>query len=264
MCWRDNVQTTRNCLLCGQNYFGDLGHRNCPARKKEPTMTESLMPLDVGAGYCRELEGPQGLRELVRTPVSSITVGSYTLESRPGNTGDVYSPSPRGTLNALNMPNRGFAWLLGELPEMIRITRAADKELTVSVAGFTPEENAFMVTEVLKRGVRVEVNWGCPNAGHDVISLDLGLVEKHLRAMSDKLLESHVGEKTSIMFKLSPHPSKSFRKALLHLIVKSHLGDGIVVCNTFPDGVGFSENGSPRINAVNPGGAKVMTGGVSG
>lgn len=35
MCWRDNIKRTRVCSLCGKSYYGDLGHRNCPALKKE-------------------------------------------------------------------------------------------------------------------------------------------------------------------------------------------------------------------------------------
>jgi len=34
MCWRDNVVTTRFCSSCGQEYYGDLGHRGCPGPRK--------------------------------------------------------------------------------------------------------------------------------------------------------------------------------------------------------------------------------------
>jgi len=39
MCWRDDVVMTRYCSFRGQEYYGDLGHRNCPSRRskaKEP------------------------------------------------------------------------------------------------------------------------------------------------------------------------------------------------------------------------------------
>lgn len=32
MCWRDDVPMNRRCISCGKRYYGDLGHRNCPAR----------------------------------------------------------------------------------------------------------------------------------------------------------------------------------------------------------------------------------------
>ncbi len=36
MCWRDDVVMHRSCSFCHQIYFGDLGHRNCPALQKDP------------------------------------------------------------------------------------------------------------------------------------------------------------------------------------------------------------------------------------
>ena len=38
MCWRDDVVQERWCEFCGQEYYGDLGHENCPAagKLKEP------------------------------------------------------------------------------------------------------------------------------------------------------------------------------------------------------------------------------------
>ncbi len=33
MCWRDDVPDTRHCSSCGRSYYGDLGHRGCPAMR---------------------------------------------------------------------------------------------------------------------------------------------------------------------------------------------------------------------------------------
>ena len=30
MCWRDDVPMERRCEFCHRNYFGSLGHKNCP------------------------------------------------------------------------------------------------------------------------------------------------------------------------------------------------------------------------------------------
>lgn len=35
MCWRDDVRKARYCGSCRAEYFGDLGHRNCPALTKK-------------------------------------------------------------------------------------------------------------------------------------------------------------------------------------------------------------------------------------
>jgi hypothetical protein len=37
MCWRDDVPMHRRCSMCGQRYYGDLGHRNCPKTRPQPT-----------------------------------------------------------------------------------------------------------------------------------------------------------------------------------------------------------------------------------
>lgn len=35
MCHRDDIIMERYCSFCGQKYYGDLGHRDCPIFKKE-------------------------------------------------------------------------------------------------------------------------------------------------------------------------------------------------------------------------------------
>lgn len=46
MCWRDDVRKARYCCSCRAEYFGDLGHRNCPALAKQTTNppTEAAVP----------------------------------------------------------------------------------------------------------------------------------------------------------------------------------------------------------------------------
>jgi len=34
MCWRDDIVMSRWCSFCGQRYYGDLGHHDCPKRAK--------------------------------------------------------------------------------------------------------------------------------------------------------------------------------------------------------------------------------------
>ncbi|MFA6183498.1 MAG: hypothetical protein WC682_00165 [Parcubacteria group bacterium] len=46
MCWRDNISRARMCSLCGQEYYGDLGHRNCPALEKEEEPEEKVIKLN--------------------------------------------------------------------------------------------------------------------------------------------------------------------------------------------------------------------------
>lgn len=48
MCWRDDVPRRIICSLCGNRYSGDLGHRDCPALKKEDDPKEKtiILPKD--------------------------------------------------------------------------------------------------------------------------------------------------------------------------------------------------------------------------
>lgn len=43
MCWRDDEPSYRSCSFCGNKYYGDLGHRNCPGwTKTDPAPQESM------------------------------------------------------------------------------------------------------------------------------------------------------------------------------------------------------------------------------
>ncbi|KKP82508.1 MAG: hypothetical protein UR82_C0037G0005 [Candidatus Moranbacteria bacterium GW2011_GWF1_35_5] len=49
MCWRDTEKRRRVCSLCGGTYYGDLGHRNCPALKEEGELEKEkvvILPKD--------------------------------------------------------------------------------------------------------------------------------------------------------------------------------------------------------------------------
>ncbi len=50
MCWRDDVPQVRYCIFCKEEYYGDLGHRGCPAFKEiveeEGPPAPSPRPLD--------------------------------------------------------------------------------------------------------------------------------------------------------------------------------------------------------------------------
>lgn len=36
MCWRDDLSHTRHCIMCGEKYFGPLGHLGCPGWREPP------------------------------------------------------------------------------------------------------------------------------------------------------------------------------------------------------------------------------------
>ena len=42
MRWRDDVARSRWCSSCGQKYYGELGHRDCPARPERFLFDEDI------------------------------------------------------------------------------------------------------------------------------------------------------------------------------------------------------------------------------
>ncbi len=55
MCWRDDIQTTRYCSFCGESYYGDLGHRNCPTRKTKNLLSENISAVAKRHGWDVEI-----------------------------------------------------------------------------------------------------------------------------------------------------------------------------------------------------------------
>ena len=53
MCWRDDVVETRYCTFCGKEYYGDLGHRDCPAftKKLEDPLAEKITAVAERHGW---------------------------------------------------------------------------------------------------------------------------------------------------------------------------------------------------------------------
>lgn len=41
MCWRDDIIMERNCSVCGEKYYGDLGHRGCRGFQNEKIIEDN-------------------------------------------------------------------------------------------------------------------------------------------------------------------------------------------------------------------------------
>lgn len=102
---------------------------------------------------------------LLESAAMRITVGSITLQPRTGNIGDTYYfDSETGTsYNALGMPNPGIEATLAWLPRMQERCASADKQLWVSVAGFSPSEYGELTRRAAPYVDGVELNLGCGN-----------------------------------------------------------------------------------------------------
>lgn len=120
------------------------------------------------AGTIKTLED---VKKACKTAMTDITVGSITYKKREGNIPDkghgrvyYYHPTEQWSVNALGMPNMGMTEFLRVLPDMVKLAHRAEKNLRVSVAGFTPDEYAAMTAECYDTGAdEVELNLGCPN-----------------------------------------------------------------------------------------------------
>lgn len=207
-------------------------------------------PLINAAGTAKSRDD---VARLARSPVAAVTVGSITLQPRAGNAGEVYATRPGHAVNALGMPNRGADFYREELPRMAELTRAQDKPLIVSVAGFSPEEYGALAHLAADAGADlVELNLGCPNVWddghqHRIASFDPELVAASLAAAA--------GAAVPVGAKLSPLADPIQLGEVAAALAES-AARFVVSCNTFPNGLALGTDGRPALD--------VGFGGVSG
>ena len=126
------------------------------------------LPIMVGAGACKTPESTFPWLDIIAT-----VSGSYTPEGRRGTEGsrldypaNIDAMLKQGGLNALGMPNMGYAKAI----EAFDHAETA-YPLIISVAGFHPDEFCYGVNLFSKNDsvAAIEVNLGCPNTEHSSI-----------------------------------------------------------------------------------------------
>lgn len=205
-------------------------------------------PVMNAAGTCKTLED---VKRLTRSAVSAIVVGSITIAQRDGNgAGGVtdYWYESGTSVNSLGLPNPGADYYWANLKEMVRIAHEAGKPLFVSVAGFFPEEYAYLVDLAIECGADgVELNLSCPNI-HDggsqkrPMCFDEALVARILLCV-----QLRVGTEAKISVKLSPFTDPVALEAIAITLGRSNLVKAVTTTNTFPNALVLSESGEPRI-----------------
>lgn len=206
-------------------------------------------PLMNAAGTCKTLED---VRKISRSATAAIMVGSITKETRAGNSGSVYWYGQGFSMNSLGLPNPGADYYRENIPEMVGIAHEVRKPLFVSVAGFSPEEDAELSALAIEAGAdAVELNLGCPNvwSGNEqkrIACFDPLLVAEVLRCVEDKV---GVGARVSV--KISPFSDPFMLAEVAKVIAKSQLAKAITAINTFPNSFVFDDSGQSRIT---PGG----------
>jgi dihydroorotate dehydrogenase len=160
-------------------------------------------------------------------------IGSITVEARPGNDGvlEYFDLETGARINAWGMPNHGLA---GMRP-------AAGPNLIASIAGFSVDEYITLYDALKTWGRGLELNCGCPNAGHDILSFDVDAMDQILSGISDMKPPSDM----ILGLKVSPFSNpNNLSKAAEMFNSYSHILDYIATCNTFPDATLVDEDGN--------------------
>ncbi len=200
-------------------------------------------PLMNAAGTCKTLEH---VRELARSAVSAIMLGSMTIEDRAGNTGINWWTSKTHSLNTLGLPNRGIAYFQDVLPEMVAIAHGEGKLLIVSVAGFSPEQYGILTEVAIGCGVdAVEENFGCPNVwGRDGTQKRITCFDPELTALTLEQIKRCVGLDHHIWVKVSPFSDPFALAQTASVLAQSQVVRAVTSMNTFPNAFGYEQNKS--------------------
>jgi dihydroorotate dehydrogenase (fumarate) len=207
-------------------------------------------PIVNAAGTCKRTED---VERLARSAVSAIIVGSITKEARAGNSGNVFAATNHATINSLGLPNGGLPYYETELPKMLKIAHEANKALIVSVAGFSPEQTAELVTFCCENMVdAIEVNLGCPNVWSEGKQKPITSYDRKSIGQVFKLVDSATLGNTdrSIIYGYKFSPLDPYSIWEIAEFVNAHPISFVTTTNTFPNGFGFQENGRMLIDST--------------
>lgn len=206
-------------------------------------------PLMNAAGTCRLIEEVQ---KLVRTPTAAVMIGSITAKPRPGNSGEVFWPSPGFSLNSMGMPNPGAEYYRQHLPEIITLANQINKPVFVSVAGFSAPEYVQLTALSFSCGAAlVELNLSCPNVWEAGQQERIACFDPSYTAEILNAVERQVGPRARIAVKLSPFSDPSMLLAIAKVISDSKVVKVVTTSNTFPNALCLDEQGKPRIATAN-------------
>ena len=199
---------------------------------------------------------PQSVAKLAAVPLTTrIHVGGFTVKPREERGGGTdFDVLEDGTgANNRSLPNGGIPFLRVHGREMAQIAHDAGKELIMSGAPFSPEEDGILAEWAFRIGADGYVSSrSCPNTDCDIISYNHELME----ACDEKVAEA-IGDR-SWWRKLSPYANPKDREIEAELTFKS-TARGVVACNTFP-GVRLRRVGKPVITATGTNGLGGMSG----
>ncbi|MEJ0054082.1 MAG: dihydroorotate dehydrogenase [bacterium] len=215
-----------------------------------------MIPMTNAAGQVKLPHEVEPLLALPSDILRAVTLGSYTLEPRAGNSGNVFwddGLNDPTSLSALGLPNPGIGEALRFLPDLIDKIRASGKRVRVNIAGFDVDEYHELIKACV--GIRVdeiEINLGCPNVRNEGVQKPIFAFDPE--RIAEILTMAHrvsgtLGE-PDIAVKLSPY-SDPFFLAKVAAVLRTHLHAymKLVTCNTFPNAYGFIRPMTPAIDA---------------
>lgn len=185
--------------------------------------------------------------------MTDITIGSITIKEQGGNTGDTYyfHPREKWSLNSLGLPNVGLEMYLRLLPDLRQRIHAAEKNMRVSVAGFSPKEYAILSEQCLESGAdEIELNLGCPNVWGEEGQKPIPSYNPELTAQILEEVKRAVAP-NQVAAKISPVDHWETLLALLDTIKKSEVVSKLVANNTIPNVDRPREDGKPALNFNN-------------
>lgn len=204
------------------------------------------MPFGNGAGSIKTLEQ---VKRACRGAMNVITVGSITKEPRVGNIGETYyfHPQEFWSINSLGLPNMGLEAYGPLWREIIERSHDAGKKVWASISPFSSEECGEMADRLLCAGLDgVEVNGSCPNVWDGGKQKAIPALDPEAADNMFTVLKKHVGDFSSISFKLSPTRDTELLGALAR-VFKTHQVYTLVCCNTLPDQEGTRVDGKPAL-----------------
>ncbi len=204
------------------------------------------VPLMNGGGCIKTVED---VREAAKSLAGAIVVGSFTVEPRTGNEGNVWHYQDGIGLNSLGMPNGGAKYLRENLSEMVKIAHDSGKYLVVNVAGFKADDYVTLTSLCVSKGAdAVELNFGCPNVVTEG-GTRKPIISYNLNAFSHVL--NHVAmltPKCPLWVKVSPNLAGDQIELLAQQVVSYKRCCAVTAINTVPNTLILNDEGKPVIS----------------
>lgn len=214
-------------------------------------MDWSTFSIGNAAGFVKEPNAR--FEDLLRSPITTETViGSFCIHGRPGNSGDVYwfDQETKTSYNSMGLPCRSATEALDLLPFIRRQVNETNKELWVSVAGFSPEENVMLAERFSRYADGIEWNASCPNTWGAEGKKPIASLEPALfRAVLEKL--RCVGKATRLRVKISP-AGVTLVHDLAKVVNEAGFVEAVVATNTYPNQVPRKSGGEYALSYTVP------------